>query len=69
MAKAATLEDNFSAMEEILGKLEEGNLSLDESFRLYKEGMKLVLQCNQQIDKVEKQIILLDSEKEEQDGI
>lgn len=69
MAKTATLEENFASMEEILAKLEEGNMPLEESFKLYKEGMKLVLQCNQQIDKVEKQLIILDNEKEEQDGI
>lgn len=69
MAKSASLEENFSSMEEILEKLEEGNLSLEESFRLYKDGMKLVMQCTQQIDKVEKQMIVLDGEKEEQNGV
>lgn len=68
MAKSASLEENFENIEEILDKLENGSLSLDESFKLYKEGMKLIKQCNAQLDKVEKQIIILDREEDDDDG-
>lgn len=69
MAKGASLEDNFVNIEEILDQLEHGSLSLDESFRLYKDGMKLVKQCGSQLDKIEKQIIILDRQEEEQDDV
>lgn len=69
MAKSASLEEKFAAIEEILNKLEDGNLALEESFRLYKDGMKLAAACNQQLDKVEKQLIVLDGEMEEKNGV
>lgn len=66
MAKGNTLEENFAAIEKILEVLEDkdpdSSLSLEESFKLYKEGVKLVGQCNSMIDKVEKQIIILEKE-------
>jgi exodeoxyribonuclease VII small subunit len=69
MAKAASLEENFASIENILEKLDQGSLSLEESFRLYKDGIKLVKQCNIQLDKVEKQLMILDREKEDEDGV
>lgn len=69
MAKGASLEDNFENIEEILNQLEHGSLSLEESFQLYKDGMKLVKQCNSQLDKIEKQIIILDRQEEEENDV
>ena len=37
----------------------------DESFKKYNEGIKLIKTCNQQLDKVEKQIIVIDSKDED----
>lgn len=64
MAKKETksIEMTFSELEEIIGKLESGESSLEESFGLYEAGMKLVKNCHQAIDKVEKQIIVLNQE-------
>ena len=45
-------------------KLEDGDNTLEESFACYEQGMKLVKSLNAQIDKVEKQIMIL-SEGEE----
>ena len=54
MAKAQTLEQSFEKLEQIIGNLENGDVSLEDSFKLYNEGMKLIQNCNQQLDKVEK---------------
>ena len=64
MAKKETksIEMTFSELEDIIGKLEGGESSLEESFQLYEAGMKLVKNCNEAIDKVEKQIIVLNQE-------
>ena len=35
----------------------------------YNEGMKLIKSCNQQLDKVEKQIIVLDEDKGDSDAV
>lgn len=59
MAKSQTLEQSFDKLEELVDTLENGNVSLDESFKIYQEGIKLIKNCNQQLDKVEKQITVL----------
>ena len=64
MAKTITLEDSFESLEKIINNLENGQLSLDDSFKMYNEGIKLIKNCNIQLDKVEKQIIILDKNGE-----
>lgn len=61
--KAKTLEDSFAELEGILEKLEDEEVSLEDSFKLYQEGMKLVKKCNQSIDKVEKELIVISEEQ------
>lgn len=68
MAKQAGIEENFEKLDEIIGALEESDITLEKSFKLYNEGMKLVKSCNAQLDKVEKQMIILE-ENEEDDGV
>ena len=53
------IEENFSRLEEIIKELEAGDRSLEETFAGYEEGMKLVKALSGQIDKVEKQILIL----------
>ena len=45
--------------------MEEGEISLEESFQLYHQGMDMLKACNSKIDKVEKKMLLLDEEGEE----
>lgn len=59
-----SLEEKFAKLEETLNKLESEELSLEDSFRIYKEGMELLKQCNEDIDKVEKQVMQLNAEGE-----
>ncbi len=65
MAKAKTLEENFVQLEDIIKQLENNELSLDEAFKAYETGIKLTAECNKQLDKVEKQIIILKEKNEE----
>lgn len=60
--KEMRLEEAFGTIEELLTKLNDREVSLEESFRLYQQGMKLVKQCNAQIDRVEKQMLQIDEE-------
>ena len=57
-----TLEASFEELQSIINKLEDSSCSLEESFRLYADGMKLLKECNDAIDKVEKQVILLEEQ-------
>lgn len=59
-----SLEENFAKLEEAVARLEADDISLEESFRIYKEGMELLRQCNNDIDKVEKQVLLLNGQGE-----
>lgn len=55
-----SLEEMFDVLEEILGKMEGSQVSLEESFQLYKQGMTILKKCNDKIDKVEKEVLILD---------
>ena len=54
-----SIEETFARLDELLEKLEASDTSLEESFACYEQGMKLVKTLNAQIDKVEKQILIL----------
>ena len=60
--KQQTLEEAFAELDTVMGELEKGDISLEASFALYQRGMQLVKQCNDSIDRVEKQLILLEEE-------
>ena len=63
-----TIEESFAELENILEQLESSESSLEESFRWFEKGMKLVKSCSDQIDQVEKKIIVL-SEGDDNVGI
>ncbi len=58
------LEDNFLKIEEVIEKLEAEDISLEDAFAAYSEGMQLLKTCNDQIDKVEKQVLKLTEDGE-----
>ncbi|HHX12699.1 MAG TPA: exodeoxyribonuclease VII small subunit [Clostridiales bacterium] len=62
--KELKLEESFEKLNEIMVKLEEPSVSLEDSFAFYQEGIKLLKLCNDSIDKVEKELIVLDEEVE-----
>lgn len=53
------LEEAFEKLDQIIDELEKPDISLENSFALYQEGMKLLKACNDSIDKVEKELIIL----------
>lgn len=62
--KTLSLEEAFEQIEETIGHLEEDDITLEESFRAYQEGMKLLKYCNEKIDKVEKQVLKINEDGE-----
>ena len=54
-----TLEEAFARLGELLGRMQDRDLPLEESFALYQEGMNLVKYCNDSIDRVEKKVIAI----------
>ena len=57
--KPDSFEQLYARLEERVGKLERGGLSLDESIALYEEGMTLARQCQEQLDAAELKITKL----------
>lgn len=57
-----TLEQALQQLDEVMERLEGKDLPLTDAFHLYQQGMQLVKQCNDSIDKVEKQLIVLEEE-------
>ena len=58
--KKLSLEEAFEKLETVIERL----TSLEESFQAYKEGVSLVQLCNEQIDRVEKEVRVLSQEGE-----
>ena len=56
------LEEAFDRIEALLEKLQDKDVTLEESFGLYQEGMGLLTLCNENIDHVEKQMLQIDEE-------
>ena len=56
------LEEAFDRIEALLEKLQDKDVTLEESFGLYQEGMGLLKLCNENIDQVEKQMLQIDEE-------
>ncbi|WP_434565456.1 exodeoxyribonuclease VII small subunit [Thermoanaerobacterium thermosaccharolyticum] len=58
-------EKNMDKLEEIVKKLEKGNLPLEESFKLFKEGLLLSQKLNNVLNDIEDKITMLINNDEE----
>jgi len=58
-AKAETFEQIYAKLEESVGKLEQGGLTLEQSIALYEEGMTLARRCQEMLDAAELKITKL----------
>lgn len=54
-----SLEENFAKLEEIIVRLEAEDISLEDAFSAYSQGMTVLKQCIDQIDRVEKRVLKL----------
>ena len=52
-------EDAFQKLESIVKKLEDGNLSLEESLKVFEEGVRLSRLCSKKLDEAEKKVEIL----------
>lgn len=57
MANTISFEEKLRKLEEISDILDKGSLGLDEMLKLYEEGMSLVKQCREYLDKAELKVI------------
>ena len=58
------LEKAFEKLQETVETLEKPEITLEEAFLSYKEGMDLLKYCNDTIDKVEKKVLMIGEDGE-----
>ncbi|MBQ7536178.1 MAG: exodeoxyribonuclease VII small subunit [Stomatobaculum sp.] len=59
------VEVQLEELEKVLEQLEDESTPLETSFSLYEKGMALVKEINARIDRVEKQMIILEGQEDE----
>ena len=64
MAKKVSLEESFEQLETIIEQMKTGDMTLEDSFKKYEEGMKLIKNCSNSIDRVEKKLFVLENGEE-----
>lgn len=60
--QALSLEEAFTQIEEVIGRLETEEITLEESFAQYHRGMALLAYCNETIDQVEKKVLKMNED-------
>lgn len=54
-----SFETSLAELEKIVGKLEDGDLPLEESLELFEKGIKLSRECRERLAKAERRIEVL----------
>ena len=54
-----TFEDSMIELEEVVLKLETGDVTLDDSLKLFEQGIKLAKSCQKKLDDAEKKVKIL----------
>jgi exodeoxyribonuclease VII small subunit len=57
--KKQTFETSLQELEKIVRKLEDGDLSLEESLKLFEDGVKLSRECQERLNQAERRIEVL----------
>lgn len=66
-----TFENSMAELEAVVTRLEAGDVTLDESLKLFEQGIKLANSCTKKLDEAEKKVKILsagaDGEMHEED--
>ena len=57
--KSFPFEESISRLEALVERMEDGNLSLEESLKTFEEGIKLTRECQQALKTAEQKVKLL----------
>ena len=60
--KCVSLEERFENIEEIIEKMETGDITLDKSFELYKNGLEEIKAANAMLDEIEKAMLVMNED-------
>jgi exodeoxyribonuclease VII small subunit len=64
MAKKFTVEHAFEELDAIVEELEKEETSINDALKLYTKGVKLVQKCQDSLDTIEKELIILEEKGE-----
>ena len=56
-----SIKESFEYLDDLLNKIQDEELPLEEAFALYEKGMKVLKECSEKIDAVEKKVKLIDA--------
>jgi len=56
-----SIKESFEYLDDLLNKIQDEELPLEEAFALYEKGMKVLKECSGKIDAVEKKVKLIDA--------
>lgn len=59
-----TIEEAFKRVDDVISAMQEDDITLEDSFRRYKEGMDLLKTAGSLIDKVEKEALKISEDGE-----
>ena len=59
-----TIEESLKELDSSVAKLESRDISLEDSFVLYQQGMELLRKCSGKIDTVEKKMLKISEDGE-----
>lgn len=59
MSKSKNFEQTLERLEEIVKKMESGNITLDESIEIYQEGITLSKQCSTMLEEAEGKVLAI----------
>ena len=57
-----TIDQKMDVLDGIIEQMESDEITLEDSFDLYKKGVELVKSCNDAIDRVEKEVLKLNDD-------
>ena len=60
----ATLEEILLEIEAIIAKMQQREVSLEDSFAMYEQGIRKLKQCNEKLAGVEKKMMVLNEQEQ-----
>ena len=66
MPKKESFKQSMDRLDEIIARLNQNEVELEEAITLFEEGLKLVKQCDARLKQIEQRVSLLGEVKEQE---
>ncbi len=57
-----TIEEGFERLSDILNKMDEEGVSLEDSFKLYNDGLAIVKELNEKLEETEQKLTVINEQ-------